>query len=53
MERRKEASGKERSPEASLNTQKGNGIGEIPILPLSLITGYYSNILFHHSHLKK
>ena len=40
-ERRKEASGKERSLEASLNTQKGNGIDKIPILPLSLITGYY------------
>ena len=27
--------------EASFYTQKGNCIGEIPILPLSLITGYY------------
>ena len=38
--RKEEASGTI-SLEASLNTQKGNDIGEIPILPLCSITGYY------------
>ena len=39
--KRKEEASETISLEASLNTLKGNGIGEIPILPLSLITGYY------------
>ena len=39
---KEEASGKKMCLEPSLNTQKGNNIYEIPILPLSIFTGYYS-----------
>ena len=31
--------------EASFYTQKGNGISEIPILPLCSITGYYKKLV--------